>query len=61
MNKIFKLALPYYNMVDKANGLNKFKEGTFKGIQLIADKIINKNVTKIIGIESFSPSTVEAD
>jgi hypothetical protein len=25
VNKIFKLALPYYNMSDKSTGLNKFK------------------------------------
>ena len=25
VNKIFKMALPYYNMADKSTGLNKFK------------------------------------
>lgn len=25
VNKIFKLASPYYNMSDKSTGLNKFK------------------------------------
>lgn len=33
----------------------------FKGIQLIADKVINKNVTKIIGLESFAPSNIEPE
>jgi hypothetical protein len=28
---------------------------------LIADKVINKNVTKIIGIELFAPSNVEPE
>jgi hypothetical protein len=28
---------------------------------LIADKVINKNVTKIIGIELFAPSNVEQE
>jgi hypothetical protein len=57
VNKIFKLATPYYSISDKEANLNKFKEGVFKGIQLIADKVINKNVTKIIGLETFAPST----
>ena len=26
------------------------REGTFKGIQIVTDKIMNKNVTKVIGL-----------
>lgn len=34
----------------------RLREGAFKGVQVIADKIMNKNVTKIIGLETFIPA-----
>ena len=38
-----------------------FREGTFKGIQIITDKVMNKNVTKVIGLETFIPPTYKED
>ena len=57
LNKIFKMAKTYYQLTDPQTGLNKFKEGTFKGIIITADKITNKNVTKVSGLQQLAPST----
>ena len=51
------MAKTYYQLTDPQTGLNKFKEGTFKGITITADKITNKNVTKVSGLEQLAPST----
>lgn len=53
VNKILKTCSTAYHMRDKQTGLQAFHEGTFKGIQLIAQKSNNKNITKIIGLETF--------
>lgn len=38
-----------------------FREGHFKGIQITAEKNNNKNVTKIVGLETFVVPLAEAD
>ena len=55
------MAKTYYQLTDPQTGLNKFKEGTFKGISLIADKVTNKNVTKVSGLEQLAPSTTSPE
>ena len=57
VNKIIKMAKTYYQLTDPQTGLNKFKEGTFKGVTITADKVTNKNVTKVSGLEQLAPST----
>lgn len=50
-----------YHLWDKTTGADIYAEGTFKGIQLIAEKSNNKNVTKIIGLEAFIVPKEESD
>lgn len=50
VNRILKTCSISHHIRDKATGLEEFHEGTFKGIQLVAQKSNNKNITKIIGL-----------
>ena len=61
LNKIMKKTSCSYRLFDKDNNIEVFKDGQFKGIQLIAEKANNKNITKIIGLETFIFPIEEAD
>ena len=61
INKILKKCSPSYHIRDKESDKDIFSEGTFKGVQLIAEKSNNKNITKIIGLETFILPKSEAD
>ena len=50
-----------YHLYDKNSETDVYAEGNFKGIQLIAEKTNNKNITKIIGLETFIVPKKEAD
>lgn len=60
IEKLMKKASPYFHVFDEQNGVDIFKyflftfrDGTFKGIQIIAEKVNNKNVTRVLGLELF--------
>lgn len=53
VNKLMKQSTSYHHVYDKENGMDIFKEGQFKGINIIAEKANNKNITKITGLETF--------
>ena len=61
VNKMLKKCSVSYHMLDEANDVNVFAEGTFKGLQLIAEKTNNKNITRILGLETFIVPRKEAD
>lgn len=61
VNKMLKTCSVSYHMKDKETGFESFGEGTFKGIQIIAEKSNNKNITKIIGLETFIVPKSEAE
>lgn len=61
INKILKKCSSAYRLEDKENGIDLFKEGSFKGIQIVAEKANNKNITKVIGLETFIVPKKEAD
>ena len=49
--EVLKHLEPFHKLIDKANGVLDFKEGKSKGVQIIAEKANNKNITRISGIE----------
>lgn len=61
VNRILKTCSTSYHFRDKENNFESFNQGTFKGIQLVAEKSNNKNITKIIGLETFIVPRSEAD
>lgn len=61
VNRILRTCSTSYHMKDKQNNIESFHEGTFKGIQLVAEKSNNKNITKIIGLETFIVPKSEID
>lgn len=48
-----KKSTTFHHVSDKENGIDNFKEGQFKGINIVAEKANNKNITKITGLETF--------
>lgn len=61
VTKLFKKSSTAYRMIDKEQDIDISKEGTFKGISLIAEKANNKNITKMIGLETFITPKKEAE
>lgn len=50
VNKLMKKCSTSHHITDKDQKLDVFREGAFKGIQIIAEKANNKNITKLIGL-----------
>lgn len=61
VNRILKTCSTSYHIRDPATGTESFHQGVFKGIQLVAEKSNNKNITKILGLETFIVPKEEAD
>lgn len=61
VNKILKKCSVSHHMFDKENEVDVFAEGSFKGIQIVAEKSNNKNITKVVGLETFIFPKKEAD
>lgn len=53
VNKMMKCTSIAHRMTDKEQDLDAFKNGHFKGIQIVAEKSNNKNITKVVGLETF--------
>lgn len=41
---------PFHQITDKATDLMEFRQGRFKGIEIVAEKNNGKNVTNISGL-----------
>lgn len=53
MKKLPEYLLGYHQIVDLQTGEQEIKGGAFKGINLVAEKSHNKNITRMVGLEPF--------
>jgi len=51
--KLPEYLLPYHKITDLQSGDEETKGGGFKGINLVAEKSHNKNITRMVGLEPF--------
>ncbi len=51
--KLEDYLIPYYKVVDLKTKEEEVKQGAFKGVTLVTEKVHNKNITKISGLEPF--------
>jgi len=49
--RIEEFGNPYYRLVDLKTGESDTKAGKFKGLNILAEKAHNKNVTRVVGME----------
>ena len=49
--------LVYHKISNLTTKREDIKAGTFKGIQLTTEKAHNKNITRVIGLESYGFNT----